>query len=185
MVAQLHIPLKHKRYPLTKVWYAIDRTESVQVVAIARGSSWMCFPPWRGHACISGTNRQRIWHCHRNMALRMDAANEGPPPSLSNSTCQSLQCCCFFFFIAPAPSVAHIPGHMCTHTHLDTNKDHMSPPAYISLHPSLTAPTLYFPADKVKEADIDLYSTAWISIPPSHGPLKVYSNSLGICFMVL
>lgn len=37
------------------------------------------FPSPKGHVCISGTNRQHIWHCHRNMVLRMDAANEGPP----------------------------------------------------------------------------------------------------------
>lgn len=37
------------------------------------------FASLKGHVCISGTNRQRIWHCHRNMWLRMDAANEGPP----------------------------------------------------------------------------------------------------------
>lgn len=36
-------------------------------------------PSLKGHVCISGTNRQHIWHCHRNMALRMDAANEGRP----------------------------------------------------------------------------------------------------------
>lgn len=27
--------------------------------------------------CVSGTNRQNIWHCHLNREARMDAANEG------------------------------------------------------------------------------------------------------------
>lgn len=65
------------------------------------------FPSLKGHVCISGTNRQRIWHCHRNMVLRMDAANEGPP-----------------VLIQPDLSVTeviiyclHLLYHMCMHKH--------------------------------------------------------------------
>lgn len=109
------------------------------------------FPSPKGHVCISGTNRQHIWHCHRNMVLRMDAANEGPPvliqPHLSITAViiyclHLLQCAC-----------------TCTHIYGETRRD---PGTFLSLSIHHSA-ALCFLDDKLNGADTDLYSTAQIT----------------------
>lgn len=84
------------------------------------------FPSPKGQVCISGTNRQHIWHCHRNMVLRMDVANEGPPvliqPNLS-ITAVIIYC-------------LHLLHRACMRTHLHRNKERTTHP-----HPG-TIPSL-------------------------------------------
>ena len=102
------------------------------------------------------------------MARGMDAANEGPPvlihPNLS-ITAVIIYC-------------LHLPYHTSVHTHTHTPESHVlthrhPPPAFLSIHPSLTPPTLYFLDNKVKDAGIDLFSTAQISLGAA--ALKEYS----------
>ena len=65
---------------------------------------------------------------------------------------------------------------MCTCTHLHMHKNRASPPAYIPLYPSLTPPTPFLD-DKVKDAVIDLYSTAQMTL--SSAALKGSSDLSG------
>lgn len=95
------------------------------------------FPSPKGHVCISGTNRQHIWHCHRNMVLRMDAANEGPPvliqPHLS-ITAVIIYC-------------LHLLHCACTCTHLHGSTERSAHPyarAHFSHFPSITHPHCAF-----------------------------------------
>lgn len=71
-------------------------------------------------------------------------------------------------FLLPPPPLSHVRARACTHTSMSTC--HTSPPTYIPLYPSLTPPTLDFLDNKVKNAGIDLHSSA---------TLKGYCDILG------
>lgn len=90
-------------------------------------------PSLQGLVSISGTNRQHTWHRHRNMALKMDAANEGPPV-LIQPDMSITGVIIYYLHLLSSP----------TQIHLNTNKKMCRRPAAgLSLHPSQT-PTLFF-----------------------------------------
>lgn len=60
-------------------------------------------------------------------------------------------------FLLPPPPLS--PAHRI-HTHLHAKKNHVTPAAYIPLYHSPAPPTLYSLDDKMKDADIHLFSVA-------------------------
>lgn len=136
----------------------------------SKGLQLNVFPSPKGLVCVSGTNRQCIWHRHRNIALGMDAANEGRP-SLSNPACQSLQS----FFVASASSIT------CTQkTHTPACKQEPCVPS--SLHSSPAPPTLYSLEDEMKDADIHLFSVAAFKGILRHSGKSAYLPYFKACY---